>query len=309
MVKASDIVEKCRYALEVKGGYIWGQTGQTWTRKLQDKLVARLVSLFGNDWQNSKAAKDDNYYMGGKYGSKWIDHRVWDCSGLVRWAMKQYGIEIAHGSNSIYDRYCAHKGTLKNGKRTDGEPLKPGSPVFTSDSNGKKPHIGIYEGDGNVIEAASTQKGVVRSKITDKNSKGKDKWTHWGELKDVQYDGSDETPVESPVKEDDDMGYPTLRKGDKGEAVKELQTLLMQRGYDLGKWGADGDFGKQTQTAVKQFQTDWGLKVDGVVGNDTWKMLLSTPEKPKYYTVTITHLSKEKADEIVNKYGGSAVEE
>ena len=201
MIKASDLVEKCRYALEVKGGYICGQSGATWTRKKQDNLVARLVSLFGSDWKNSKAAKDDNYYMGGKYGSKWIDHRVWDCSGLVRWAMKQYGVDVAHGSNSIYDRYCSKKGTLKNGKRTDGEPLKPGSPVFTSNDSGKKPHIGIYEGDGDVIEAASTQKGVVRSKITDKNSKGKDKWSHWGELKDVDYTGTDETPA----KEDDDM--------------------------------------------------------------------------------------------------------
>ena len=83
----------------------------------------------------------------------------------------------------------------------------------------------------------------------------------------------------------------------------------MERGYDLGKWGADGDFGKQTEKAVKQFQKDWNMKQDGVVGKDTWSMLLSTPEKPKTYTVRIEHLPAEKADEIISKYGGEKVAE
>ena len=67
---------------------------------------------------------------------------------------------------------------------------------------------------------------------------------------------------------------PTLRKGSRGEAVKEMQTLLISKGYDLGKWGADGAFGKQTLAAVKAFQKNRGIKVDGIVGKYTWSWLL-----------------------------------
>ena len=315
MIKATDIVEKCRYALEVKGGYIWGKSGQTWTRKLQDQLVARLVSIFGDKWQTSSAAKEDNYYQGGKYGSKWIGHQVWDCSGLIRWAMKQYGKDIAHGSNSIYDRYCKNKGTLVNGNRSDGKPLLPGSPVFTSNASGKKPHIGCYEGDGNVIEAASTIKGVVRSRITDKNSKGKDKWTFWGELDGVDYGKEDEpmTPENPPegVKNDEKEVFPTLRKGDKGDAVRKLQQLLLARGFELPKYGADGDYGKETEEAVKAFQKANGLKADGICGQKTWAALQAEPaEKPEQlYTVTIRHLAAATAESIVDKYGGEMTAE
>lgn len=200
MIKAEAVIDKFRYALDIQGGYIWGKYGKSWTRKDQDKLIARMVKLFGNDWQTDKAAKDDDYYMGAKYGAKWIGHRVWDCSGLWRWAMSELGGSVAHGSNSIYDRYCSAKGTMTAGKRSDGKTLRPGSAVFTSNpETGKKPHIGCYIGDGYVIEAASTQKGVVMSRITDKNSNGKYKWTHWGEIKGVEY---------AKAEEDDDMARP-----------------------------------------------------------------------------------------------------
>ena len=49
-----------------------------------------------------------------------------------------------------------------------------------------------------------------------------------------------------------------LKKGDKGEEVKKLQTLLGVT--------ADGDFGNKTDEAVKQFQKDNGLVVDGILG-------------------------------------------
>ena len=64
-----------------------------------------------------------------------------------------------------------------------------------------------------------------------------------------------------------------LRKGDQGEAVREMQAALMVRGYDLGWWGADGIFGKQTLAAVKAFQKDCGLKADGICGPLTFGKL------------------------------------
>jgi Putative peptidoglycan-binding domain-containing protein len=59
--------------------------------------------------------------------------------------------------------------------------------------------------------------------------------------------------------------------------VKECQTLLEQHGYSVGSWGIDGDFGKDTLTAVMAFQKDHHLEVDGIVGPRTWAKLLQLP--------------------------------
>ena len=58
-----------------------------------------------------------------------------------------------------------------------------------------------------------------------------------------------------------------------GADVRELQSMLIGLGYDLGKWGADGDFGSDTQSAVKKFQQDYRLDVDGAAGPDTLEAL------------------------------------
>ena len=66
----------------------------------------------------------------------------------------------------------------------------------------------------------------------------------------------------------------TLGKGDEGEQVKTLQRLLGSLGYDLGGYGADGIFGDATDKDVRAFQKLHNLKVDGLVGKDTWSHLL-----------------------------------
>lgn len=66
----------------------------------------------------------------------------------------------------------------------------------------------------------------------------------------------------------------TLRKSSKGDGVKELQNFLMKNGFDLPKYGADGNFGSETKSAVEEFQKTNGLRVDGVVGIETAKKIL-----------------------------------
>lgn len=58
---------------------------------------------------------------------------------------------------------------------------------------------------------------------------------------------------------------PTLRRTDRGDMVKELQTKLHV--------DADGVFGAATEAAVKQFQKSHGLVADGVAGPQTWAAL------------------------------------
>lgn len=57
-----------------------------------------------------------------------------------------------------------------------------------------------------------------------------------------------------------------LMKGDKGAEVKTMQENLINLGYSCGKSGADGDFGGDTEKAVKAFQKDKGLEQDGKYG-------------------------------------------
>jgi hypothetical protein len=75
----------------------------------------------------------------------------------------------------------------------------------------------------------------------------------------------------------------TLKKGKKDtdldnngnpyNDVSPLQRKLIEHSYNLGKYGADGDFGSGTRTAVKKFQRDHGLKADGVFGTKSYAVL------------------------------------
>jgi N-acetyl-anhydromuramyl-L-alanine amidase AmpD len=68
--------------------------------------------------------------------------------------------------------------------------------------------------------------------------------------------------------------FPQISKGSKGDKVRVLQELLKGRGYDLGTYGADGDFGATTHRRVMSFQVANGLTADGIVGENTWRKLL-----------------------------------
>jgi len=63
----------------------------------------------------------------------------------------------------------------------------------------------------------------------------------------------------------------TIRRGSKGDDVRRWQAFLLMDGYRIGL--ADGNFGRKTETATKQFQSKKGLKADGIVGSNTWKFV------------------------------------
>jgi len=74
-----------------------------------------------------------------------------------------------------------------------------------------------------------------------------------------------------------------LKVGSKGADVKKLQQDLMALGYSLKPYGADGDFGTVTEKAVRQFQKDYKLTVDGKAGTKTLTKiadLLKAKNKP-----------------------------
>ena len=63
----------------------------------------------------------------------------------------------------------------------------------------------------------------------------------------------------------------TLKYGDSGSRVTELQTALVKLGYNTN--GEDGRFGAGTQRAVISFQIDNGLEADGLAGTKTLELL------------------------------------
>ena len=74
------------------------------------------------------------------------------------------------------------------------------------------------------------------------------------------------------------LNRPTLRFGDQGVAVAELQADLADLGYFSGRM--DGRFGQLTRAAVLAFQADQGLSTDAVVGPMTWRWLQAAEPRP-----------------------------
>ncbi|GAA0733702.1 N-acetylmuramoyl-L-alanine amidase [Clostridium oceanicum] len=56
--------------------------------------------------------------------------------------------------------------------------------------------------------------------------------------------------------------------------VKTIQRKLKQIGYSVGRCGADGYFGDGTLLAVRCFQRDCNLMIDGIIGKNTWKRIM-----------------------------------
>ena len=81
-----------------------------------------------------------------------------------------------------------------------------------------------------------------------------------------------------------------LKKGDVSEDVKSAQEALKSLGYDLGKTGADGIFGSATQEAVKAFQEASGLKVDGIIGQDTISAIQEASKSTEKLTGSVDDL-------------------
>jgi len=67
---------------------------------------------------------------------------------------------------------------------------------------------------------------------------------------------------------------PLLKRGSTGPAVVEAQDALMQILQRSFRFGADGQFGSETERAVREVQQQFGLRVDGEIGKDTWTLLL-----------------------------------
>ena len=162
---ATDLVAYAIHAWESGWGYVWGTYGNVLTDSLFDYKLEQYPDGVGNYEDFIEA--------------NWLGGRTTDCVGLI----KGYGwldpdtLTIGYATNGMPDyganqmyRSASVSGTI------DTIPEIPGLAVWCDG------HIGVYIGDGEVIEAMGTKYGVVKTKLADRN------WTHWLEIEYISYD-------------------------------------------------------------------------------------------------------------------------
>lgn len=82
----------------------------------------------------------------------------------------------------------------------------------------------------------------------------------WGPKTEAAHDKYVKPSVSVP------NGSPYLRRGSTGNRVKSLQKALVAAGETLPRYGADGKFGAETESALRAFQRSAGIGVDGIYG-------------------------------------------
>lgn len=280
---AAKIAEAC-----LEWPYVWGSLGEEDTVEKRQYYMNRSAIGEGDKELIRKRCQvlngSSTECSGCKYFPNGFRTRMFDCRGFTRWVMGQVGITInGAGATSQYndDSNWSRKGPISE------MPADQVCCVFKYiSSTGKMDHTGLHIGNGNIIHCSVE---VKRGKTTERG------WTHYAIPKGI--DGKVVTK-------------PTIRRGDEGPYVVECQQDLIKLGYDVGPTGADGKFGRRTETAVKAFQANSGLKADGIVGPRTWEALdAAVGPQPgpvtTLYTVHIPHLTEYQADALIASYAGA----
>lgn len=264
-------------AKHVGGPYIMGATAEKCTPKYRRSLAD------GRSKDYADKITDNCPVLSGKQddcdGCKWQGMIAHDCAQLTRHAAEAAGLSLPSGATSQWqDGDWAAKGliaTLPRGYVCILYHRKNGSDTVMS-------HTGVYIGDGVTIDSRGHKDGTVLGRVEDYP------WTHWAILRGM------ECPEGLAIIAD----RPTLRKGSKGNDVRDLQRKLRANGFVLE---IDGKFGEITRQAVLSYQGTHGLERDGIVGPMTWAALETAGAT---YRVTVRGLAEAPAREIVTKYGG-----
>lgn len=215
-----------------------------------------------------------------KLNAATADTFAFDCVGLVKgllWGWngskaKSYG-GAEYRSNGVPDWNANAMIKVCKDVSTDFQTLHVGEYLWMDG------HCGIYIGGGLAVECTPAWNNCVQitavGNIAEKSGYPTRIWEKHGKLPYVKYEAQEAPTVQETTKEGTVMvNVKKIKKGSKGATVKALQALLICYGYPCGKYGVDGDFGTGTQTAVRSYQADKGLAVDGIVGKATWGKLL-----------------------------------
>lgn len=147
---------------QVGQAYWYGTYGQIATIELLNKKSIQYKNYYTK--QRIKYAKENH-----------LGKKVFDCSGLIKsFLWEKYGI-IKYNKETDYSSNKFYEESIEKGKIKD-LPEIPGLLLY------KKDHIGVYIGNGYVVEAKGFNYGVVKSRLIDT------KWTNYAKLKFINYD-------------------------------------------------------------------------------------------------------------------------
>lgn len=225
------------------GVYIGTANGE-YTESLTIGKIHQMEKNYGRENPDNDTKRDLNYIA--KCYENHYDmskSRAGDCSGIVVGVLRDLKV-----IKPTSDYNC--RTFMKASKTVSLKDLRDGDLVFNKTS--EPSHMGVYVGDGRVIESRGRDYGVVKRKTSEGG------WAVGGRL-DWFEDG--ESMVLTRV-----LKY-VPENMMKGEDVLEVQKQLQLLGYTPGT--ADGAFGKKTKIAVQAFQLDNNLEADGVVGKHT----------------------------------------
>ena len=234
--------------------YLFGTTGRKVTKSL---IESKYKSYYHkNGWtraQYDKATKG------------WVEagKTVCDCQGV-----EDYYSTSDTNANGNYMNYCTSKGLCSQITR----PYVIGEAVFNGTSS-RKTHVGWvcgFTADGDVL--VMEERGLAYGFVVTRMSKRS--WKYRGLMtKRYSYDSAEKQPENRPLSDNGATTFTrVLKYGVKGNDVIELKKLLIAKGYGKGittNTSSSRNFYGSTRTAVKNFQRDNGLTIDGKAGKKT----------------------------------------
>lgn len=162
---ADDLVQYALHAYQEHWGYVWGTFGHVLTESLFEAKLAQYPDALAGNAEFIRQT--------------WVGGRTTDCVGLI----KGYGWLDAETEGIVYNtngmpditaNEMYHAATVSG--TIDTIPETPGLAVWHDG------HIGVYIGNGEVVEAMGTRYGVVKTKLEGA------RWTHWLKIPYISYD-------------------------------------------------------------------------------------------------------------------------
>lgn len=242
MYTGKQLAEYCKRVFAAGWVYWYGTYGRKCSESLYNSKKKQYPSHYGSSRTSG--------YMKDIREGKWCA----DCVGMIKgffWKNNDIDATPVYKSNNCPDvsangmfKLCSQTGKIGT------IPDEAGLVVW------KDGHIGVYIGGGYTIEMRGFDYDCVKRKVTE------GPWTKWGRLPKSMISYTGESVVVDPE-------LNVLKNGSEGKAVKELQEDLVSLGYELPKYGVDGEFGSETEAAVNAFQRDYDLPVTGIADSKT----------------------------------------
>lgn len=241
--------------------YVYGTKGEKLTSSILNSLAKSYPSMYTSDYK-SKA-------------KKFIGKNCTDCSGLISW---------------YTGKLLSSSGLYASAK--ERHPISEIKSAPIGAILWRSGHVGVYIGKGECVEAKGILYGTLVSKINTC------RFTHYLIMDYISYSDNDIVNYKPDnnnwirklqceinrsnrninLVEDGIVGpktlaaCPTLKRGSTGKIVNIVQTKLKEKGYY--KFNPTSKFGKGTELAVKRYQRENSILDDGIIGKNTWNLLL-----------------------------------